>query len=228
MSVLFVIGLHAYDVGDRISVAEVQNGATMVVNRIDLLSTTMTRTNNGKRIQVANHRLFTCTIENHLRSTEVFFTPKFTCSVTTTFAQLTALREAMVRFAKANRVQWRARCDLVVDDISLQTASISFTLWLFHHGTWQEGRRLWISAGAAIAHANEVMAALGISYKQPVAPVSLEMGRQDSQDLALARLGAGLMGDMHSASGGSPIETEADSGSEGGIVDRAGLRRRRP
>jgi small-conductance mechanosensitive channel len=132
---LFVLIVQPFDVGDRIALANVNNGATLTVNQINVLTTELTDSSSGKRVIVQNSDIARSPIVNHRRSPNATFVTKVIVDHSVTAAQLRELEERVRAFMRANQTDWKP------GSLSLSLAHdgpnlVELAFWATTHASW--------------------------------------------------------------------------------------------
>jgi len=105
-SLLLILIVAPFDVGDRVTVATVAGGAVVTVAKIYLMATEFVDASN-RRVIARNADLVGQTIVNLRRSGEANITLKWSVDAAVSTAQLRALRDAVVGYIQTNAVCWK-------------------------------------------------------------------------------------------------------------------------
>ncbi|KAF9820412.1 hypothetical protein IEO21_01421 [Rhodonia placenta] len=145
-SIIFLFVKHPYDVGDRLSIDQLD----YTVKEIRLLSTVFLDSN-ACSVQAPHSLLNTKFIQNMRRSPQMSETFTFDVNFGTTFEQIEQLRELMLTFLKMERRDFQPIFDVSILDIPAQE-KMMLTADIRYKGNWQQGtlkttrRNKWISA----------------------------------------------------------------------------------
>lgn len=171
-SLIFVIISRPYDVGDRVTASCVFSGdETLIVKRIDVLSTTFLRIVN-KEITVPNWVLLSANIENFKRSPPAVMKLELVVSVLTTAIQLETLRRYTNTYLESQTLAWKPACTIRASMVRDQ--SIVLTLWVQSHYTYQEAPKLFKANFHLWMHLLTAMRDIGISFRAPDQAVRIE------------------------------------------------------
>jgi small-conductance mechanosensitive channel len=141
---IFVFVKHPYDVGDRVDI----DSNSYTVAKVELLSTSFKRTD-GKFVWIAHNILTTKVIENVRRSGATSEKFVFDVAFDTTFEQLQALRDRMLKFCKENSRDFLPAFDVTVADMPEQ-GKMTLNADIKYRSNWQLGalkirrRNMWI------------------------------------------------------------------------------------
>lgn len=102
-------------VGERVTSPSLLDGETLIVNKVDVLTTTFQRLS-GKKFIVPNSTMAGLVVENLKRSTPAIFFPKFHLSYETTAEQLHLLKEKVLEYLNNHPRQWRPEVLLLTMD----------------------------------------------------------------------------------------------------------------
>jgi small-conductance mechanosensitive channel len=173
-SLIFVLIMRPYDVGDRVTASCVMNGEeTLIVKRIDVLTTTFLRIIN-KELTVPNFVLASCPggIENFKRSPPALMRLDIAVSIATTALQLEGLRRRTNAYLETQPLAWKPTC--TIRALSLRDQSIVLAVFVQSRWTYQEAPRLYKANFALWLHLLAAMRDLGISFRAPDQAVRIE------------------------------------------------------
>jgi hypothetical protein len=166
-SLIFVLLVSPYDVGDRISVVPVNGGGTLIVRAVNVLTTECVDMQNRIYI-IRNSELSSYPIINHRRSSEAGFVPKFYVDMSVTTEQITELRIRVLAFLRTRPLEWKPALSVSVS--TMDANKMELTLWINHQASWQEGGKIWTSLAYFNLAVAEIMSNLGIRYQLPPQP----------------------------------------------------------
>eukprot|EP01138_Halocafeteria_seosinensis_P014716 gb/GECG01015023.1/.p1 GENE.gb/GECG01015023.1/~~gb/GECG01015023.1/.p1 ORF type:complete len:696 (+),score=53.99 gb/GECG01015023.1/:1-2088(+) len=172
-SLMFVMGVRPYDVGDRVASASIYNHETLVVERIYILST-LFRRRTGKRFIMPNDILATVPIENHRRSPSATLIMRFSIGLNTDPEALTKLKQRILEYLLDNPNEWRPGLTFsseMVNPGPLNT--INLKVQVIHHLDWQESMEIWSAYSALLMFVALELQKLGITYEYPVTPYEI-------------------------------------------------------
>lgn len=171
---IFVVFLQPFDVGDQVACSGVNNSELMVVESIDVLTSTF-RNFINRRIQVPNWMLAGMVIENHKRSPNAVFTFVFQIGVDTTMEQLTTLRARVLEYIKTLPREWKPDFSMNANEAQHGPQGfLKLTFWMTHHLSWQDGK-IWRSRSNFVIQVTNIIREVGISYQMPPQPVTLSV-----------------------------------------------------
>lgn len=133
-SCIFLFVKHPYDVGDRVDI----NDNKFVVLHMSLLYTVFRHVDNGKTSQAPNNVLNTQWIENVSRSKQMSETIKLAVDFGTTFEDIQALKEEMVKFVQDNNRDYRPDFNIDVAGVN-NLDQLELKIQILHKSNWANG-----------------------------------------------------------------------------------------
>lgn len=171
-SLLFVIIISPFEVGDRVQIDKINNGAPMVVSQVFVVTSEFNDLASGKRIIARNADLTGMTITNLRRSPNAAFTSKFVLDAScATPEALSALHGSVTAHVKARPLDWKPACAMSVTFIEPNKVEVGFSVT--HHASWSEGAKIWPAHSALVVAATQAMRAQGLRYSLPRQQVEL-------------------------------------------------------
>jgi small-conductance mechanosensitive channel len=172
-SIILVLITRPFDVGDRLYASDILEGKELLlVQRIELLSTTFTRSNN-RLLTSPNWKLLSMNIENLRRSPNVVAKLEFSIPFETSARQLENVRLRLDHYIKANTNEWRPGSERV-RAVGIDGPSIKIVIFVTSRVMWSDVSRLfkmnhslWLHVCASLNHE-------GIRFKSPDVRVSIE------------------------------------------------------
>ncbi|PWN30528.1 hypothetical protein BDZ90DRAFT_229542 [Jaminaea rosea] len=152
-AVIFLIGKHPYDTGDRVDIpgmGEAGADGHFEVVELGLLSTVF-RSSEGKFVQVSNAQLSQKPITNHRRSGPIEEPFKLDLAYSTTFTQLEALRTRMVHWLETEGRDFRPGLNISISSLGDQS-KLQVSTGIRYKSNWQDAglkarrRNRWVCA----------------------------------------------------------------------------------
>jgi hypothetical protein len=171
-SLLFVLVIAPYDVGDRVAVDRVAGGAALAVEQVHVLTSEFTELGTGRRLIARNADLTGMTVTNLRRSPNAAFSVRFLLEPgAVTPAVLRQLTDALTAHVRARPLEWRPGPSLSVSFADPNRVELAWGLT--HHGSWAEGGKVWRSHTDFVVSACAAMRSLRLAYTLPPQPVAL-------------------------------------------------------
>lgn len=183
-SLLFVLVIQPFDVGDRVSISTINTGSTLIVNQINVLTTEFTETCTGKRITVRNSDIISSNITNLRRSGNVTFSPSFIVDHRITGVQLKELENRVCTFIRSekNQIDWKPDVSLSISHSEANKVQVTF--WLTTRASWHEPFKTSPAQSRLTIAIVEIFRDMGIAYSSPVARLAVE----NMPDIHLGRI----------------------------------------
>jgi small-conductance mechanosensitive channel len=163
-SLIFVIFMYPYEVGDKISIKNVNNGNTLLVKEINILKTQFIESISGRLIIVPNYELMNYAIENFKRSKSVNFSFTFSLPHTVTINQINKFQKMLKNYIINTPNEWKPFIDLYIPQIKYSNNKIDINVWVYHQSSWMDGK-IWTSNTNFMKHSLHCLSKLGIEYK---------------------------------------------------------------
>jgi small-conductance mechanosensitive channel len=165
-SIILVLVTRPYDVGDRIYASDILEGKELLlVQRIELLSTTFTRTNN-RLLTAPNFKLLSMNIENLRRSPNVVAKLEFSVPFETGARQLENVRLRLDHYIKANTNEWRPGSERI-RVVGIDGPSMKLIVFVTSRVMWSEVSRLFKMNHSLLLHVCTSLTHEGIRFKSP-------------------------------------------------------------
>jgi small-conductance mechanosensitive channel len=208
VSSLIFVASRPYDVGDRVAVSCAFPDETLLVRRVDVLSTTFLRVTN-RQVQVPNWVLLSSNIENFRRSPLAVMRLELVVSVTTSAGQLEGMRRRVNAYLETQPLSWKPACTIRAS--MLRDQSIVLTLWASSRFPWQDTPKLFKATFALWLHVLAAARELGISFRAPDQSLRIE-GTIATTGAGTAGTGTGTgtgSGTGSGTTGSAPVPTPA-------------------
>lgn len=172
-SIILVLITRPYDVGDRIYASDILEGKELLlVQRIELLSTTFTRTNN-RLLTSPNWKILSMNIENLRRSPNVVARLELALPFETNARQLENVRLRLDHYIKANTTDWRPGSERI-RAIGLDGPSMKIVIFVTSRIMWSNVSALFKMNHGLWLHICASLTIEGIRFKAPDVRVSIE------------------------------------------------------
>lgn len=126
----------------------------------------------NRYIQVPNHVLINCTIENHSRSHNATFIMIFEVGLSTTTEQFNELSARVLAFMKSRPLEWRSDLCVYCNTGNYRTGVMEVEFWATHQLPWSAIDPIWSSQSELVLMILDIMAALDMTYRQPTLPLA--------------------------------------------------------
>lgn len=166
-SLVFLIYIHPYDVGDRIVI----NGETLFVEEMGLM---LTRFKNveGKLVTMDNLGLMTTRIENHRRTTGSSPNFRLRLPLATTSEQLLALRIGIAHWLSGHP-RMAPDVKMYIEEILPSENLIVVGFWMTHALQWQDKPIIGTDVSNLMLRVNELLKELKITHSMPKQPIDI-------------------------------------------------------
>jgi small-conductance mechanosensitive channel len=158
-------------VGDRITASGVLDSETLLVQRVDLLSSTFLRPT-ARLITVPNFLLYTMSIENLKRSPQAVLRLVLTVPATASAMQLEGLRRRVNGYLERRPGAWKPGC--TIRALALRDQALDLTLWASSRFRYQELPRLMKAQTELWLHLLAAAREEGLAYRAADTTVRLE------------------------------------------------------
>lgn len=172
-SLVFVMAVRPFDVGDRVASDSIYDHETIVVERI-FVWTTLFRRRNGKKFLIPNHILASMSIENHRRSLSSTIMIIYYVSIDTDPAALAKLKDSILEYLVAHPKEWQTNYTFLTQLVNPAEREMRLQLRVTHHFGWQESMEVWSSYSALTLYVAAKMRKLGITYELPLSQYEIE------------------------------------------------------
>lgn len=173
-SVVFIFVMHPYDISDRVYI----DGENLVVEDIDLLTTTFTKLN-GESFLLTNAALSAKRITNVRRSKNQVEEFKLEMDISTPLSKLKDFEAKLLTYLKTNEKDWIVPDDRMHGDPGaffflnniVRSHMIEVVVWVQHKGNWQDSRTRYRRRTALLEELLDLHIKLGIKPPQPLPAV---------------------------------------------------------
>lgn len=177
-SILFVVFMNPYEIGERVTIDTIENGSTMIVTKINILTTTFTIKKSAKLVQIPNHVLYGANICNHHHSKMAVFNLKYTIPTDTPTNKIDLLLDNINEHLKTLPNDWKPEVEIYIDDIKREMNYMTISLWVQHYVHWGNSK-IYDSKTELELKINSIMEEMHFDYKQPNLPVLVEKEKVD-------------------------------------------------
>ena len=218
-SLLFVLVISPFEVGDRVAIDKVNNNGTMTVVQVHILTSEFSDVQ-GKRIIARNCDLTAMSITNLRRSPNATFMSKFILEQAgATPELLRRLHERVLAHVRSKPLDWKPSASMTTAFIEPNKLEVGWSIT--HHASWGEGGKVWPAHSEFVVAVTAAMRDLQLRYTLPPQQVSLVgAGSKGSQADALTL--AAALGGVH-ATGISLAHSHRPSGWTSGGYGQGGL-----
>lgn len=177
-SILFVVFMNPYQVGERVSINDIEGGSTMVVTKINILTTEFMIRKSARLIQIPNHKLYSANICNHHHTKMAVFNLKYTIPSDTPKNKIDLLLDNINEHLKTLPNDWKPEVEIYIDDIRRERNYMSISLWVQHYIHWGNSK-IYDSKTELELKINSLMEDMHFDYKQPDLPILMEKEKVD-------------------------------------------------
>lgn len=167
-SLIFVGYIYPYDIGDRIKVKHPFLSDTLIVKKINILTTIFRELSTGKQVIIPNYELLNCVLENHQRSYEVNFViqVKISNSIADEIFERIKL-DFQEDFINNNIERWKPDLEVYIDNTNLSEGYMNTSWWIRHQFSWMQGYNIWTDYTLASKFLIELLKKHNVHYQIP-------------------------------------------------------------
>lgn len=169
-SIIFIIFVNPYNIGNRVSAKDINEGVNMIVKKINILTTIFRENKSGRLIIVPNHILYGSEICNHHRSKTVIFNLKFKINCDTPEIQLDILKQNIEKYLKLYPNVWKPDAKIYIDYVNNDMNYTPVDFWVQRYGHWGDGT-IYDSKTDLMRYIMKIMKDMNIKYIKPTQPI---------------------------------------------------------
>jgi len=139
-SIIFIIIMKPFKVHNKISVKEIRNGNTLLVKKIDILTTSVVEVCSGRYTLIPNYVLSQYPIQNLHKSKNVVFAIPLQITSRARREHINLLLGRLENYIKINHNEWKPIIESYVGTIDLSRGYTEIVLWIYHYSGWTDSR----------------------------------------------------------------------------------------
>lgn len=145
ISLVYVAYMFPYDIGDKISSPSINDGSTLIVKKINIMTSEFIESSSGKLIIASNHNMANYIINNYKRSSHVTFVEKIIITYDTPTIKINYLNDKIKKYLLDNPHEWKPNYEMCYNIIDMTNNKIELDFWLYHQASWSQGGIIYIS-----------------------------------------------------------------------------------
>jgi Mechanosensitive ion channel len=135
-SMIFVLSLTPYEVGDRVTISGVNNGNQMIVAQVNVLTSEFD-TGVGLRLIARNCDITTMSISNYKRSPNACYTAAFILHLGVTSEQLKLLHDTLNQYVLEHPLEWKPSVSMSCSNLSIPN-QLQVSFYVTNRASWQD------------------------------------------------------------------------------------------
>lgn len=173
-SLIFVGYIYAYDIEDKIKIVNPFSSNTLIVKKINILTTVFKEACSGKHIIIPNYELMNYTLENHQRSYDVTMVIDLELDYLIKDEVLDYVKDEFDDYIKSMPESWKPYTELYIKNSNISEGYMNVAIWLHHQSCWMQGGTIWNSYTKALKKLLNILDKYGITYQKPIQPVKVK------------------------------------------------------
>ena len=207
-SLVLVLLLKPYDVGDQVMLSGVAGGAPHTVTSIDVLTTELEHNQSLRRTLVRNADVMSMAVTNLKSSSCAGLCSVFVVDHSATLEQLEELKQRVTKFVATRPLEFRAGVSMTIDHTEANKVMLTFRV--LHRNSWQDADKVHASLSLLVLAITESFRELDLVYvtephAHAVAHVAAAAGSSQLAPLSARRRSSSV----GSASGGGALGAAA-------------------